>query len=910
MTPPRGDFPPELDEVVHRVVSAAHLPLRERAEVARELRTHFEDGLASGHSVEELLRRFGDPAEAAAFIREARVTGRPATRIRRRTTWRTGMGEVRRELARSVRTLLRSPGYAAVVILTLALGVGANTAVFTVLDSVLLEPLPYPEAIRLVRVYDVWHERPQDLNEYLRLPAVRAYRDWDQVFDGMATLYTYRETGVDLTDGDRAERVVASHVSAGYFETMGVPPLLGRTFREEESVGPGFQSSNRIGDPVAVLSYALWRDRYGSARDILGQTVRLDGRAYEVVGVMPQRFTDPLGSPPDLWLPADLRPRENSSDWNNHYLTGVARLAPGLTLDAAQSRVDALNQRLTEEEPENDGWSVAIRPLQAEVVGARRRSLLWILSGAVALVLLSACVNVANLVFARGLGRDRDVALRGALGSGRGRIVGHLLSETAILAGAGGLAGLVLGTVGVQGLLALAPDVLPPVADPGLSGRVFAFALGSTVFSLLAFGLAPALRLSGTAPADILRGGGRGGTETRGLRRLRNGLVVAQVAVAVTLVASAGLLLRSFQQLRDVDLGVDPQGVLTFEVHLPSSRYPDGASRALFHRRFQEAVRALPEVEASGAVSWLPANGRYHWWSMAVIPGWDGGDTDEDPSWVDTDARVIDGDYFQAMGIDVLRGVRPDQIDPDGPAVAWLNRTAAETAFPDVDPLDQFIYIGSGPRRVVGIVEDIPYDAQGDISRKTYIPHSQYADNRNWALIQTVKARGDLTAVRERIRDVLASLDGDLVLYRPQTLADFLGRARAQERFAMLLMTLFAGLALTLAVVGTYGVMAESVARRRREIGIRLALGAAPQTVRGMVMGASLRLTVVGIVVGLAAVWVAGPWLTSFLFQVEPQDPVSLVFGGGVLLALGMLAGWLPARQATRVHPAESLGSE
>lgn len=908
-------LPPALEALVRSVADATGLPVEQREEVAWELRAHFEDGLAAGRDPAEMARSFGDPREAARSIREARHTGPAATRARMRRRWTMNVADLKGEVTRTVRALAREPAFAVVVILTLALGVGANTAVFTVLDSVLLEPLPYPEPERLVRLYEVSAEDPGELGEYLRSPVVNAYRNWSEVFDGVGALYTYRETGADITEGDHPERAVAKRVSAGYFETLRVGPVLGRTFLEGESLGPGLRNESRVGAPVAILSHALWAGRYGADQGILGSTLRLDGQAFQVVGVMPEGFVDPLGSPADLWIPEDLRDRgPEAGDWGNFYLTGIARLAPGLTLEAAQARADALSARLGEEHPENEGWSVALRPLHADLVGAQRRSLLWILSAAVGLVLLSACLNVANLVFARGLSRDRDLALRGALGSGRGRIVAHLLTETAVLSVVGGVAGLALGALGVRVLLAAAPDALPVVTAPGLSARVFLFALACTVVALLAFGLAPSLRLSRTPPADVLRAGGRGGSQTRGLKRLRSTLVVAQVAVAVMLLAGAGLLLRSFHELRTVDLGVDDEGVLTFEVHLPTVRYPDGDSREGFHRAFHERVAALPGVEAAGAISWLPVNGRYNQWSVSVLPGWDGvvpADRSRwEGRWTSSDIRVVAGDWFAAAGVDVLRGATPAQVDLAGSPVVWLNRTAAGTIFPDVDPLEQFVYVGSEARRVVGIVEDTPWNSRGTVAPITYIPHAQFAGDRNWALTQTVKARGDLSALRARIRDALAAEDGALVLYRPRTLTEFLASARAQDRFATLLMTVFAALALVVALVGSYGVMAESVARRRREIGIRLALGADPGAVRAMVLSSSLRLSALGVTAGLAGVWAGSRWLQAFLFQVQPRDPWVYVGGALTLLSLGLLAAWIPARQATRVHPAESLAGE
>lgn len=904
----RASLPPALDRCVQDVVEATGLDLRERGEIAIELRDHFEDGLASGRTEEELLRRFGDPVAVAREIRRARRTGGAATRARFERRWRMGWGDISRELTGSIRTLVREPGYAIVVILTLALGVGANTAVFTVLDSVLIQPLPYPGSEELVRIYDVWHEEPDELNEYLRSPAIRAYQEWDEAFAGVAAMYTYRETGVDLTDGDIPERVVASHVSAGYFETLGVEPALGRTFRPEESSGPGLQTESRIGAPVAVLSARLWQSRFDGDPGVLDRRVELDGDRYTIVGVMPPGFENPLGSMADLWVPTDLRPGENlANDWSNHYLTGIARLAHGLTLEAAQARVDALNQRMNEAEPDNEGWLVELRPLQEDIVGGERKAILWLLAGAVGLVLISACVNVANLVFARGLGRDRDLALRGALGSGRGRILAHLLSETAVLAVLGGTAGLLVGAWGIQFLLSLAPDALPSVADPGLSLRIFGFAFLCTGLALLLFGVAPALRLSRTPAADILRAGGRGGTDTRGLKRLRSGLVVAQVSVAVVLVAGAGLLLRSFQALQDVELGIDDAGVLTFEVHLPTARYPDGPSRDRFHQAFHAQVSRIPAVESVGAVSWLPVDGRYHWWSVATQPGWDGEAEPDEVAWIDSDIRVVAGDYFEATGIEVLRGRSPSEVDLAGPPVAWLNQRGSETIFPETDPLDQFVYVAGTTRRVVGVVEDTPYDTRGQVSRKTYMPHEQFNNDRNWALIQTVKTRSQGTEVLEELRSALDALDPALVLYRPRPLSSLLAAARTQERFATLLMTVFAALALILAAVGSYGVMAGNVTRQRREIGIRLALGAEPSRVRSMVLGRAFRLSVAGAALGLAVAWLGSRWIESLLFQVEATDPVVFLGGGLLLVLLGLLSGWLPARTATRVQPAETL---
>jgi putative ABC transport system permease protein len=900
-------LPPELEALIRAVLDASGLGLPARAEVEADLRAHFEDGLEAGVSWRDLRDRFGDPAQAGTRIARARREAGPGRGTSDGRWWMSAT-DWWAEVKRSVRRLARAPGFAAVVVLTLALGVGANTAIFTVVDAVLLRPLPYAHPDRLVRVYESDPDDPDNSN-YLRGPTVAAYRTWTDVFDGFGALYVYRETGADLTDGATTVRVTTVPVSAGYFETLGVAPLLGRTFREEESVAPGEPGEGATrGDPlarVAVLSHGLWVDRFGGARDVLGRTILLDDRSYQVVGVMPKGFSDPFGPRADLWTPQDLR-IGGRNNWGNYYLSAVARLRPGLTVAAAQERVDALYARLLEEHPEaGSNWVPTLAPLHRDLVGPTRRTMLLILAGAAALVLLTACVNLANLLFARGLGRDRDVAVRAALGSGRGRIVAGLLVETGVLALAGGAVGLALGWVGVRALLALSPDALPTLIHPQVGWSVFGFTLVVTLVALVMAGLTPALRLAGTPPADALRSDGRTTTGGRRVRRVRDLLAVAQVAAALILVAGAALLGKSFATLAGVPLVVDTGGVLTFEVNLPGARYPTGGDREAFHRTFHQRVVALPEVAWAGAVSWLPVSGRFNIWSAYWDPEHPDGSNDE--AWYSSDIRVISGDYFRSLGIDVPRGPEPTEVDYEGERVVWVNQRFAREVFGDGDAIGRILGVGGEARRVVGVVEDVPFDAEGDVSRKVYIPHAQFADDRNWTLTQTVKVRGDPTAALERIRSVLAGLDGQLVLYRPRRLADVVGSARAQNRFATVLMGAFAVLALLLSLVGTYGVLAGTVAGRTREFGIRMALGADRRSVRALVLRHSAGLVLPGVALGLAGAWIGGRWLRSLLFRVEPRDPVVLALAVVVFLAVGLLSGWLPARRATRVDPARTL---
>lgn len=914
---PRPPLPPELEAAVREVLDAADLDLPDRAAVESDLRAHFEDGLDAGLAPADILARFGDPGETGRTIAAARRAAGRKRGDHGGRWWMSG-SELWTEVKRALRRLGRTPGFALVVVLTLALGVGANTAIFSVVNAVLLEPLPYPEPERLVRVYEAAPDNPDNQN-YLRGPAVIAFRGWEEVFDGFGALYTYRETGADLTDGDRPVRVTATPVGAGYFEALGIAPLLGRTFREEESAPPGAADEDASGRSapasVTVIGHALWIDRYGGAPDVVGRTIRLDDRPFEIVGVMPEDFVDPFGPRADLWTPQDLRIGDPGSrnSWGNYYLSGVARLRPGLTLAAAQERVDALWARVLEANPEaRSDWVPTLVPLHEDLVGGTRRTMLLILAVAAGLVLLTACVNLANLLFAHGLGRDRDVAVRAALGSGRARIVAGLLVETGLLALMGGVAGAVLGAVGVRALLALSPDALPALTRPDPGWTVFAFALLVTLAALVLSGLAPALRLSTTPPADALRSEGRSATGGRRVRRIRDGLAVVQVAAALVLVCGAALLGRSFSELADVPLGIEPANVLTFEVNLPASRYPDGAARDAFHRTFRERVEALPEVEAAGAVSWLPVNGRFNIWGMYWEPTFDPAspDVSNREAWRSTDVRVFTGDYLRALDIEVLRGVDPGEVDFDGEDVVWVSANLAESVFGDVDPIGKQVYVANEIRRVVGIVEDVPYDAEGGVAPKTYVPHAQFADNRNWALTQTVEVRGDLATARERIRATLAGVDGQLVLYRPRPLEEIVSSARAQNRFATVLMAAFALLALALSMVGTYGVLAGAVAGRTREFGIRMALGADRTSVRRMVLRYAATLIVPGVALGLAGAWLGARWVRALLFRVDPHDPLVYLVAVGVFAAVGALAGWAPARRATRVDPARTLSAE
>lgn len=898
-------LPAEVEHLIREVLDASSLGFEEgRLEVERELRAHFEDGIDSGSTAEELIERFGDPVEAGHRIR---VT-RPRVEKRNRGTtgrWWMGFGELGTEVKRAMRRLRRAPGFTFIVVSTLALGVGVNAAIFTVLNAVLLEDLPYAEPDRLTRVYENFEQFGS--TEFLRAPVLSEIRQWDEIFEGVAAVDAYREQGADLTDGDVPTRVTMLPVSAGYFETLGRFPSVGRSFLESESYATGESTdSTRDRAMVTILSHRVWRDRFESDPDILGRALEFDGLSFEVVGVMPPGFRDPIGTQADVWIPLDMR-TGGRNHFGNYYLSGIARLREGVTAEMASERLKGLSAAFAEREPEVGQGVSDVRALQADLVGDGRETMLWILAAAAALVLLTACVNVANLLFVRGLSQDRTLALRSALGSGRGRLVAGVLLENGLLATLGGAAGLGVGWIGMRVLLGIAPDVLPGVATVEFGTPVFLFALGVTAGALLVFGLTPALRMSRTAPADVLRSGDRASTVGRAARRLRDGLVVIQIAAALVLVTGAALLTRSFTSVLSAPLGIEADDVLTFEVHLPAARYPDAPDRVDAVDRLQERLRALPGVEAVGAVSWLPVNGPFHTWSFYWDP--ENPDGGNDDAWHTADMRTIQGDYFEAMGIDIVRGASPSEVGRSTEPVIWLNEQAVESTMGGTDPLLQTVFASGESRRVAGVVSDVAHSHRGDVAPTMYVVHQQ-ADDRNWALIQTVRARGEVPALQESIRSELAIVDPNLVLFRPRSLDSVLSRARAQDRFATMLMTAFGLLALVLSLVGTYGVLSGSVASRTREIGIRMALGANRDSVRKLVLRHAARLTVPGVLLGLVGAWIASRWIGTLLFGGGTNSMSTWAAAVALFAIVAAIAGWIPAQRATRVDTVQVLSAE
>lgn len=803
-----------------------------------------------------------------------------------------------RDLRLAVRSLARRPGFTAVIIATLALGIGVTTTIFSAFRGVLLEPLPYSQPGELVRLYTHDVDDPATLR-YVSGAHFLAFREETTSFEAVASVYTYSERGADLLVGERAERVRVLPVSAAYFDVLDAPPVLGRAFQRAEETDV----------PLAVLSHALWRTRLDARTDVIGASIRLDATPYTVIGVAPPGLEDPLAGPVDVWVPEDLRPGDGrTASWNSR-LSVIARLRPGATVRQAHADLGRLDALLAERFPGESDYRTTIVPLHDDIVRGADRTLA-ILLGAVGLVLLVVCVNVANLFLIRATGRRRELGIRAALGSGRGRLIRHLLAESLLLATAGGAAGVLLALVGVDMLAAVAQGSIPRIGDLEVDGGVLGFAAAVSLGTGVLFGIAPALRFSRAAAEETLRGIGRATSADRRSTRVRDGLVVAQVALAVTLLVGAGLLIASFQRLSRVELGFRTEGVLTFQVNLPSARY-DAAARARFHETLARRLEALPGVTAAGGISRLPATGTYHSWGSRPLTGPLAG---EEGRRVQGEQRVVAGDYFRAAGIRLLEGrlfsdAAPPERTGSGREVI-VSRAAAELLFPGVSAVGQRVDV-AGEQEVVGVVSNVALTPEGDVAPAIYHAHHQFAGNRNWALEQVVTTTArDPSALLPSFRAVVAELDPQLVVHEPTTLAELVGRGVGQRRFALILLSVFAALTLGLAGLGLYGVLAYAVRQRTRELAIRAALGARRGELRRMVLGHGAAVVALGSAAGLIGALALGRILSSLVFQTSPTDPRVLAAALLTVALTTALAAWVPAGRATAVEPRRALEGE
>jgi putative ABC transport system permease protein len=802
------------------------------------------------------------------------------------------MTNLLQDLRFAVRMMRKRPGFTAVVVLTLALGIGANTAIFSVVNAVLLKSLPYRNADRLVWV--AGNIRGGTSRASVSPPDYLDYRAQNTVFEEFATS-TSVPFPVNLTGAGEPERLTGSLVTANYFRAFGVEPALGRVFdAEEERAAPA---------PVAVLSDGFWKRRLGGDPSVVGKTLTLDGKAVTVVGVAPPSFQYPAGT--ELWLPLDFD-QPDMKIRPAHFLRPIGLLKPGVTIEQARAETDLIAGRLEEQYPDsNKGWSLTLVPLQEQVVGGVRTSL-WVLLGAVGFVLLIACANVSNLTLARAAGRHRELALRTALGASRWRVVRQQLTESLLLGVAGGGLGLLLAVWGVDALTALGAGDIPRTREIGVDGRVLAFTAALSVLTGLAFGLLPALRASRPNLNEVLKDAGRG---TSGPRRgrVRAALVVSEIALALTLLVGAGLLVKSFVGLLRVNPGFDPAHVLTLRIDLARARYAKPGQAAAFFGELQRRVAALPGVEAAGMVSELPLSGQPNdlYFYVAGRPP----QTAEQK--VTADFRRVNHDYFRAMRIPLLRGrtFTEQEVTSDA-KVLVINETLAREFFPDEDPLGKRLVTGMGAPEefeIVGVVADVRHRSlEGDVYQMMYLPSLRVG--RTNLVVRT--SSPDPLTLANAVRGEVAAIDRDQPVSAVMTMEEVVSGSVAQQRFRTLLLAAFAAVALLLAGVGIYGVISYSVTHRTHEIGIRMALGAGAADILKMVVGQGMALALAGVVVGLLAALALTRVLSSLLFGVTATDAVTFAAVSLLIAAVALLACLIPARRATKVDPMIALRYE
>ena len=795
-----------------------------------------------------------------------------------------------------VRSLLKHPGFTAIAVITLALGIGANTAIFSVVNALLLKPLPYRNPDQLVWVGEI---SPQEKREMI--PGAH-FLEWSEQSHTLEKIAVYNDDNLTLTGSGEPERFDCGKVSAGFFSLLGVQPLLGRDFRTAEDQ-PG-------GDRVVVISHSLWQRRFSADKNIVGHSVTLDDQSYTVVGVLPQDFR--FFQPFDLWVPLALDSQQEHGNQQISILSAIARLKPGITINQAQAELETIRLRFESTKQANTplfGGHVRLVSLHEKLVGNTRR-LLLILLGAVSLILLIACANVANLLLSRAIARQKDLAIRAGLGAGRLRLMRQMLTESLLLALAGGALGLLLAFWIAAGLVALAATDtfgdISHLASITIDFRVLGFALLASIVTGTLFGLVPAFQLSKPNLNDLLKEGWRGSGFHR--TRLRHVLMVTEVALAIMLLVGAGLLIRSFINLMEVNPGYKSKNLLTMRISLPPLRYEQGSRRGAFYREVLQRVSSLPGVESAGAINHLPLT-RFSFGGWLRVPGRPQVNTNDQPP---TPIGVVSPDYFRVMGIPLRAGRAFTEGDNvESPRVVILSEALARALFPNEDALGKQVWVpgrGKDTPTVIGIAGDVRHQGlDQDVSPQVYVPYLQQPQGSMIMVIHTtIDPLGLAAAVRNQVREV----DGNLPLYDVQTMEQRLSSSVSPRRFNLLLLAIFALLALALAALGVYGVIAYGATQRTHEIGIRMALGAQRTDVLKMLIRQGMSLVGIGVALGLAGAWALTRVMVSLLFGVTPTD--SFVFTGvsALLIVVALLACYIPARRATKIDPLIALRYE
>jgi len=809
------------------------------------------------------------------------------------------MDSILKDIRFGFRMLANKPLISVIAVLALALGIGASTAIFSVVNTALLQALPYPNANRLVVVWEQNRTRGRDRN-VISTANFFDWREQNHVFEDMATYFAGNFSVTGLGD---PEEVIGMAVSYNLFDVLGNRPLLGRTFTSEDGV--------KGKDNVAVLSYGFWQKHFGGDRNVVGKTIGFDSVTHTVIGVMPQGFefwvkqNSFVKKAPEFWLPIAFRPDDRIR--GGRFASAIGLLKPGVTLPQARADMDAIGVRLEEQYSDfNKGWGVNLVPLHEQLSGDMKPALI-ILLGAVGFVLLIACANVANLLLARSVSRQKEFAIRSALGAGRSRIMRQVLTESVLLAVAACLFGLLLARWGIAGLMTFAPRDLLSFTAVEMDKRVLGFALIISFLTSLIFGLLPAWESSRPQTSEALKEGNRG-TTGRSHRAL-NWFVVAQVALSLMLLIGSGLMVKSLRRLQSVDPGFDPKNVLTVGVTLPRAKYDQPQKKIDFFQQLLAHVRVLPGVQSVALGSappftGVPAGTRFTIEGRPPIPP---------PNEPTTDVRIIDQNYFQTMGIHFQRGRNFDEREVLKEShVVIINETLARTHFPNEDPLGKRLTIEmrdeNEPTEIIGIVGDVRSTGLDVPSREmVYWPHAELP---NFPVMLVIKTSSEPAAMTNAIQREVLALDKDQPISEIRTMESLVGDSFARSRFATQLLSIFAGVAFLLSAVGIYGVMSYSVTQRTNEIGIRMALGASRNHVLQLVLKRGLVLVGIGVVLGLAGSLALTRLLTTLLFGVSATDPATFALVSAILVAVAMLATYLPARRAMKVDPLEALRYE
>jgi putative ABC transport system permease protein len=857
------------------------------ADAARERRVRRRRArtIAARAGVEALylFRSLAAARECRALARDGRRRYDPAGKPPSRNLM------IKQDIVFAVRMLRKAPGFTLAAVLATALGIGANSAIFTVVKSVLLQPLPYPGAARIVNVDEAVGARSSSVSP-------PNFVDWRAQNRTLSALAAYNPATLTLSGGPEALRLDGVMIDAQVLTVLGVQPLLGRGFTEDDT--------RKGARAVALLGHALWQRVYGGDRAIVGRTITLEGAPYEVAGVMPPGFAFPDET--EIWVPLTLTERDLSPNQRGaHYLTVVGRLRDGVTVAEAQQDLNRIEQAIAVQFPTKlAGYSMSVTSLLDSVIDQYRRPL-WILFGAVGFVMLIACVNVSNLLLARATTRTGEIAVRTALGAGRGRLIRQLLAESIVLSLAGGVAGLLLGSWGVRALMAVAPPDLPRAAAVRMDVAVLAFSMLLSIVAGIVFGVAPAVVASRPDLSSFLKDVRRDGGSTGGRRRLRAVLVAAQVALALVLLTGAGLAARSFDRLTRVDPGFRTANVLTFEIVLPEATYGTMASITQFYREYLERVRQQPGITSAGAVS-MPPLTRSGFGGTFTLIG-----RPESSNEGNAQVRSVTPGYMEALSIPLRAGRFLDARDSEAaPRVALVSETAARRFWPGENPVGQQIRVHvnesvRAPRDIVGVVADVrTRGLEVDPVPVVYVPHAQYGPETMTIVARTA---GDPMQALPDLRAILKTVGPGVAIGSPHTAESLVSSSVAEPRFRTLLLTIFAVVSLALAALGLYGVVAFSVNQRRAELGLRIALGANPADVLRLVLREGMLPVAAGILCGLGGAAILASVMQSLLFHVDALDPMT--FGGVALTlaAVALAACYMPARRAMRVDPAGTL---